>query len=117
MRAFLKRRLVMNTRYSIAGLVAAFKSEEAFRLECVLFALLFPLAFVLSDSRLELIALVMSLFAVLIAELLNSGLEKAIDRISSERHPLSKAVKDLGSAAVFLAIVQLIVVWGLVIMS
>ncbi|HRK57318.1 MAG TPA: diacylglycerol kinase, partial [Burkholderiaceae bacterium] len=81
MSAFLKRRLVMNTRYSIAGLVAAFKSEEAFRLECVLFALLFPLAFVLGDSRLEVIALVMSLFAVLIAELLNSGLEKTIDRI------------------------------------
>jgi len=117
MKQFLKRRLLMNTQYSLAGLRAAWKTEEAFRVEAVLFALLLPIAFVVGQTPLETAVLIMSLFAVLITELLNTGLEKTIDRISSELHATSKMVKDIGSAAVFISIIQFFIVWGLIILG
>lgn len=109
-------RLRRATYVSYWGLGYALKNEEAFRIEAILCVLLVPVALWLGDSGLECAVLVMSLFVVLITELLNSGIEVAIDRIGKEKHPLSGAAKDLGSAAVHLSLIQVPVVWGLVLL-
>lgn len=100
--------------YSLAGLRAAVREEAAFRQELALFIVLAPLGLWLGQSGLERALLVGSLLLVLIAELLNSALEAVINRIGSEPHPLSGMAKDMGSAAVFLAMVLVVVVWTLI---
>lgn len=110
-------RLWRATVVSYWGLGYALKNEEAFRIEALLCLLLLPAALWLGGTGLERAVLVMSLFVVLITELLNSGIEVAIDRIGKELHPLSGAAKDLGSAAVHLSLIQVPVVWGLVLLS
>jgi diacylglycerol kinase (ATP) len=102
--------------YSLKGLRSAL-TQRAFRLELVLAAVLIPLACVLSVSKVERLWLVSSVFLVVIVELLNSAVEAAIDRISAERHPLSGQAKDLGSAAVFIAVLHAIVAWGVVLFT
>jgi diacylglycerol kinase (ATP) len=92
------------TGYSLAGLRAGW-DEAAFRLEACLAFVLLPLAFWVGGSWVEVALLASSVLLVLIVELLNSGIEAAIDRIGLERHPLSKRAKDMGSAAVFLSLV------------
>ena len=101
--------------YSMAGLSAAWKNEEAFRQEVILSVVLFPIAFWLGETPQQIGMLVITIFIVLITELLNTGVEAAIDRISNEKHELSKLAKDIGSAAVFMSFAVLILVWGLVI--
>ena len=108
----IKRRIVDTTGHSISGLKSTWMAEEAFRIESLLFALLFPAAFWLGNSAVETSVLIISLFLVLIVELLNTGLEKMVDRISTEIHPGSKLIKDIGSGAVFLSIIQFLLVWG-----
>ena len=100
--------------WSLAGLGAALKHETAFRLEAILFAILAPLGIWLGQDGTERALLIGSLLLVLAVELVNSAVEAAIDRISDERHPLSKRAKDLGSAAVFLCLINVPVVWGLI---
>ncbi len=113
--SLLRRRLYKASLHSISGFRAAWRSEEAFRIEVLLGLALFVAAFFVGETRLEIALLLMSVFIVLIAELLNTGLEKIIDRISLEHHENSRFVKDVGSAAVGLALVQVIVVWLLII--
>ena len=96
--------------YSLAGLRAAW-DEPALRLEIVVLALAIPLALWLPVSVLERLLLTGSVVAVLVVELLNTAVEAAIDRISEERHPLSKLAKDLGSAAVFVTALFAALVW------
>jgi diacylglycerol kinase (ATP) len=110
-------RLLRATKVSYWGLGYALKHEEAFRIEAVLCLLLVPAAVWLGGTGLERAVLLMSLFVVLITELLNSGIEVTVDRIGKELHPLSGAAKDLGSAAVHLSLIQVPVVWGLVLLS
>jgi diacylglycerol kinase (ATP) len=93
------------------GLVYAFQEESAFRQELSLFALLTPIALLLSVSYLEKALLIASLLMVLAIELLNSSVEAAIDRISFEHHDLSKRAKDFGSAAVMLALLIAVLMW------
>jgi len=100
--------------WSMAGLCWAF-SEAAFRQELLLVALLTPLALWLGKSGVERALLCGSLMLVLIVEVLNSAIEAAIDRFGGEHHPLSGRAKDMGSAAVFLTLVNVGVVWLLVI--
>jgi diacylglycerol kinase (ATP) len=100
--------------YSIAGLVAAWKTSIAFRLECIFAFILTPVAFWVGDSSVERAVLMTPLFLVLIVELLNSAIEATVDRIGPEIHPLSKCAKDMGSAAVFLALLAVGVIWVLV---
>ncbi|MDN5939557.1 MAG: diacylglycerol kinase [Salinisphaera sp.] len=107
-------RLWRATYVSYWGLGYALRTEEAFRIEAALAVVLLPAALYFGGSGLERAVLVMSLFAALITELLNSAVEAAIDRIGREHHPLSGAAKDLGSAAVHLSLIQVPVVWGLV---
>ncbi|MEY2622003.1 MAG: hypothetical protein RIT26_1823 [Pseudomonadota bacterium] len=105
------RRLVKAAGHSWAGLQFAWRSEEAFRVEVILCLFLAPLAFVLEPSTSGRLWLLSALWWVLMVELLNTAVEKAIDRISSESHELSKASKDLGSAAVLMSILGAVGVW------
>src|SRR5258706_14916977 len=104
------RRLLNAARYSLEGLSAAL-SEAAFRQELALSAVLVPLGLYLGKSGVERALLVGSVLLVLIVELLNSAVEAAVDRVSLEDHGLSKRAKDLGSAAVMLAILNAAVLW------
>jgi len=105
------RRLLNAFFYSLSGLHVAFRHESAFRQEIALAAVLIPVACVLQVTALERVVMVAAVLLVLIVELLNSSVEAAIDRISFDTHRLSKRAKDLGSAAVLLALVVLAVVW------
>ena len=101
-------------RNSCAGFSGAFMNESAFRQEVVLAAVLLPIACLVDVTRLERAMLIATVLLLLIVELLNAGIETAIDRISFELHPLSKRAKDMGSAAVLLALVVLMTTWALV---
>ena len=104
-------RVMRATGYSIAGLRAAYGGESAFRQEFWLAATLLPLSLWVGRSWVEVALLAGSTILVLIVELLNSGLEAAIDRVSFEIHDLSKRAKDLGSAAVFLSLLLCASIW------
>jgi len=107
-------RLWRATRVSYWGLGYALRGEEAFQIEFGIFVVMAPLGLWLGHTGLEKAVLLMSLVTVLITELLNTGIEVAIDRIGKEFHELSGRAKDVGSAAVHLSLLQVPVVWGLV---
>jgi len=105
-------RILRATGYSMAGLRAAYTGESAFRQEVWLMVVATPSAFWLGRNWVEVALLLGSLLLLLIVELLNSGIEAAIDRISFELHELSKRAKDIASAAVFLALLLCAGIWG-----
>lgn len=100
--------------WSLAGLASAWRFEEAFRVEVVLSAILAPVGLWLGEGGVEKALLMTSLLLVLAVELVNSSVESVVDRIGAEDHVLSKRAKDIGSAAVFVALANVAVVWGLV---
>ena len=104
-------RVVRATGYSWAGLKTAYRGESAFRQEAWFAAVLFPASFWVGRSWVEIALLAGSVTLVLIVELLNSGIEAAIDRVSFELHDLSKRAKDLASAAVFLSLMLCGSIW------
>ena len=95
------------------GLRGAFAAEQAFRQEVMLALVLIPAGFWLGQTAIEKILLVGSMLLVLIVELLNTAVETVVDRIGPERHVLSGLAKDVGSAAVLLSFLVLLLVWGL----
>jgi diacylglycerol kinase (ATP) len=99
---------------SLAGLKDAWRHESAFRQELLLAAILLPVAFLVNANAAERAMLVASVLQVIVVELLNTGVEVAIDRISFDHHSLSKRAKDIGSAAVFVALTLCVTVWALV---
>lgn len=103
------------TGIALQGLRAAWQYEDAFRQEVLVAAIAIPVALLLPASSLGKAMMIASILLVLIVELLNSALETAVDHTSLEQHPLAKRAKDIASAAVFLSIVNALVVWGLVI--
>jgi diacylglycerol kinase (ATP) len=105
------RRIVNAFFYSLSGLSLAFRHEAAFRQELLLATVLLPVACVLDVPAVSRVLLIATVLLVLVVELLNSSVEATIDRIGPERHHLSRRAKDLGSAAVFLALVLLGVTW------
>ena len=107
-------RLWHATLNSCAGLADAWRHESAFRQEVVLAAILIPAGLLVPVTPVERALLVATVLLVLIVELLNTGVEVAIDRISFERHPLSKRAKDIGSAAVLIALLLVVLVWGVI---
>ena len=111
------RRLMNAFGYSLQGFGAAFKHEDAFRQEVFLAIVLIPLALYLGENRVEQALMIASVLLVLIVELLNSAIEAAVDHTSIERHPLAKQAKDIGSAAVFIALLIVAVVWGVVLLG
>jgi len=100
--------------YSLAGFKAAWKHEDAFRQEALLAAVLIPLAFILDVAAIGRALMIASVLLVLIVELVNSAIEATVDRISLENHALAKRAKDIGSAAVLIALLNVLAVWGLV---
>ena len=111
------KRIIHAAGYSWAGLKAAFVHEAAFRQELALCIILIPTGFWLGQTGIERALLVGSLLLVLMVELLNSAIEAAIDRFGGEQHELSGRAKDIGSAAVFIALINVMVIWGLVILG
>ena len=109
------QRLVNAAGYSLSGLHSAWRGEAAFRQEVVAALVLLPLALWLGDSGAEKALLAGSWLLVIITELLNSALEAVVDRIGPERHELSKQAKDIGSAAVLIALLNAALVWLLII--
>ncbi|UFQ98778.1 diacylglycerol kinase [Pseudomonas wenzhouensis] len=111
------KRILNAAGYSLDGLRAAFLGEAAFRQLVLLNLLLIPSAFVFEVSRAERALMVAVCLLALIVELLNSAIEAAVDRISLERHPLSKNAKDMGSAAQLLALGMIASVWAIILLG
>ncbi len=107
------RHIIQAAGYSFKGLTAAITHEEAFRLELMAMVVMMPLAIWLGQGAVERVLLIGSLLLVLIVELINSALEAVVDRVGIEHHELSGRAKDIGSAAVFIALVNVAAVWGL----
>jgi len=103
--------------YSLSGLRTAYQSEAAFRQEIWAAVVLIPLAFFMSASGMGRALMIGSVLLVLVVELLNSGVEALADRVSQENHILIKKAKDVGSAAVMLALINVVVVWVLVLLG
>ena len=99
---------------SFRGFAAAWREEEAFRQECLLAFVVVPLGLWLGESGVERALLAGPMLLILVIELLNSAIEATVDRIGVERHPLSGIAKELGSAAVFVAFMLLLLNWILV---
>jgi len=110
------RRLINALGYSRAGLADAWRHEAAFREEVMLAAVALPLALWLGSNGVERALLVGSIVLVLIVELLNSAVEAVVDRVSAERHELSKRAKDIGSAAVLVTLALAAAVWALILL-
>jgi len=100
--------------WSMAGIKAAWKNEQAFRWEAIIVLLMMPVGLWLGRTAVERALLIASSMSILIIELLNSAVEAVVDRIGPERHELSKRAKDLGSAAAFISMITAAVVWGLI---
>ncbi len=110
-------RLWKAARYSWQGLKACYREEEAFRQELLACVLLLPLAFWLGQGVLQTALLIASLLLILLVELLNSAIEAVVDRLGEEWHELSGRAKDMGSAAVALAIAISALLWLAVLYS
>jgi diacylglycerol kinase (ATP) len=110
------RRLLNAAGYSFSGLAAAARHEDAFRQELVLAAIMVPLGLWLGHGGVERALLVGSVLLVLIVELLNSAVEATVDRVSLDDHSLAKRAKDVGSAAVMVALVNVAAVWLLILL-
>jgi diacylglycerol kinase (ATP) len=102
------------TGIALQGLRAAWQHEDAFRQEVLVAAIAVPVALLLPVVLLGKVMMIASILLVLIVELINSALEAAVDHTSLEQHPLARRAKDVASAAVFLSIVNALVVWVLV---
>jgi len=100
--------------YSWAGLKAAWDNEMAFRTEIIVIALMMPIGIWIGETAAQWALLIGSSLLILITELLNSAVEKVVDRISTEHHILSKQAKDLGSAAAAVSMLAAVIVWGLI---
>jgi diacylglycerol kinase (ATP) len=109
------KRLINAFGYSLSGFKVAFAKEDAFRQEVFLSIILVTVAVYISNSSIELVLLIGSALLVPIIELLNSAIEATVDRVSLDKHPLAKRAKDIGSAAVFLSLVNLAATWLIII--
>ncbi len=110
------QRLIRATKYSFDGLYATLQNEAAFRTEVILIIFLAPLASWLGKTGVERALMVGSLLLVLVVEVVNSSIEAVVDRVGTEHHTLAGRAKDMGSAAVFLALVNVVMVWLLVLL-
>ena len=111
------RRLVNAFGYSIAGTLAAFKHEDAFRQEVVLAVVLTPVALYFGETAIDQALMISSLLFIIVVELLNSSIEATVDRISVKHHKLAKRAKDIGSAAVFFSLIHAAVIWFLLLVK
>ncbi len=105
------KRFINAILFSFAGFKAAWKHEEAFRQEVLVFLVSVPLAVWLGENKIEIVLLIASIILILIVELLNSAIEAIVDRVGVEYHELAGRAKDIGSAAVMLANMLAIAIW------
>ena len=110
------KRIIKATGYSWQGLKAAYANEAAFRQEIYISIILIPLAFFVGDSGLEIALMIACVLLVLLVEIINSAIEAVVDRFGKEQHMLSGRAKDMGSAAVMIALINAVVVWALLIL-
>ncbi len=108
------KRILKAFKYSYDGFISSFKSEEAFRQDCLVFFLGVFLTFYFDIATVEKILIIFSLFLILLMELVNTAIETVIDRVSDDYHLLSKKAKDIGSLLVLLSFLNLFVVLGLI---
>ena len=101
-------------KWSVDGLISAFRGESAFRQELILAGLLIPLGLYLGNGGVEKTLLVFPVLLLLVVELVNTAIESVVDRIGTEKHELSKRAKDIGSAAVFLSVILLLIMWTVI---
>lgn len=111
------RNFLHSVRYALEGFWAALRHEPSFREDLIFVAILTPFAVILPVNAVSTAVMVTSLFLIVIAELLNSAIEWTIDDISLAKRPFAKRAKDMGSAAVFLAYINCIAVWGIILFS
>jgi len=107
-------RIMWASRYSYRGIAAAFRHEAAFRQELTAMLILLPFAFWLGETAVQYILLIAPCILVIIVELMNSAIEAIVDRIGPEMHELSGRAKDMGSAAVLLSLLLVILSWGFI---
>ena len=105
------------TIYSVDGLRACFRSEEAFRLEVILSLIFGPLAFILGETAIEIAMLLLAIALVLLVELLNSAIEAVVDRVGMDYHELSKKAKDIASGAVFISLMTFLLIWAVILID
>ena len=108
------RRILNAAFFSFAGIKTAWQNEAAFRQECLLCVVLIPAGVWLGQNAVERALLIGSCLIVLIVELLNTAVEFVVDRVGTDHHRLSGQAKDLGSAAVFMSLVLVVVIWVLI---
>ena len=106
-------RLIAAARYSWAGLRVAYAQEEAIRMEVAAFVVMTPLALWLGNSDVERVLLIGSLVLVILVELVNTAIENVVDRFGGDYHELSRVAKDIGSAAVMIAMLLVLVTWSM----
>jgi diacylglycerol kinase (ATP) len=111
------RRRMNAFSYSIAGTLAAFKHEDAFRQEVFLAVVLTPVALYFGETAIDQALMISSLLFIIVVELLNSSIEATVDRISVKHHKLAKRAKDIGSAAVFFSLINATVIWFLLLVK
>lgn len=109
-------RIIKAAKWSFQGLCAAWRHESSFRLEVWLFVVLAPLAWWLGQSGVERVLLIGSMLAVIAVELLNSSVEAVIERYGAEFHELAGRAKDMGSAAVFVMMLNVLLTWGVILL-
>ncbi|RDZ26915.1 diacylglycerol kinase [Lysobacter silvisoli] len=109
-------RILKATKWSFQGLRAAWLHESSFRLEVYLFAVLAPLGWWLGQTPVERVLLIGSMLLVLSIELLNSAVEAVIERYGPEFHELAGRAKDMGSAAVFVLMMNVLLTWGAIVL-
>lgn len=110
-------RILKATRWSLQGLAAAWVHESSFRLEVYLFVVFAPLGWWLGQTPVERVLLIGSMLLVLGVELLNSSIEAVIERYGAEFHELAGRAKDMGSAAVFVLMLNVLLTWGAIVGS
>ncbi|MAS00169.1 MAG: diacylglycerol kinase [Nitrosomonadales bacterium] len=108
------KRLINAFAYSLEGFKASYKNEAAFRQEFFLSIILIPAGFLIGETGIQKALLISSIIIITLVELLNTAIETTVDRISFENHHLAKRAKDIGSAAVFLAIANAFITWILI---
>ena len=109
-------RIIKAFGYSLKGFRAAFENEAAFRQELALAVIMVPVGFWLGQTPIEQALLVGVVLMVLVVELLNTAVEAVVDRVGEEHHELAGRAKDMGSAAVFLSLTVVLIVWGLILL-
>ena len=110
------KKLLCACIYSYKGLKTCYQSEFAFRLEVWLAIVLIPIGYLLGESEVERVLLIVPIFFVLIVEMLNSAIEAVVDRVSLEHHELSGFAKDVASAAVLLSLIIFLVTWTIILL-